>query len=708
MLKEALAQPGRNCWRLARADRLTVLVDAENYYGVLKRALLNARNSILFLGWEFDSRTSLVREAGISPPNTIGEVLDNSIRRNPQVQAHILIWKSSIIYSLHRELLTGWKLKWLGHRRLHFHYDDSHPLGASHHQKIVVIDDSLAFVGGLDVSNGRWDTRAHAPTDTRRSDPLLTSYPPFHDVMMMVSGPIARDLGDIARERWRCATGRRLARPQTATDPWPPGTPVGIEDVSVAIARTGPAWEEQPAVLEVEALHLDMIAAAQRSIYIECQYFASRRIAQALAARLRHPPSPEILIVSANDPTGLMERTAMGAARARLYHKLENFDGNRRISFYYPASGPNTDVKVHAKLMIVDDEALRIGSANLNNRSFGLDTECDLLLDARGDERVRTFIRSVRHDLLAEHLGVGAERIAEYESGEGLCEAVEKLCGGERTLVPLGPHVEESWHRLLPAGDVFDPERSVESIILHDDVASAGGGRTLRRKVVIGAAILSTIVILASLWRWAPLSGLLDTVALGDAIEDLRASPIAPVFVILAFLASGLLAVPVSLMIIASGALFGFVLGSVYALSGSLLSALLIYELGRKLGRDRVRRIAGTRVTKVSRSMVRSGIMVVATLRLVPVTVFTVVNLVAGASRIRLFDYVIGTLVGMFPVVAALSFFGDRLGAVLRKPDVVNTLTLVAVAVMIIYASDSLALRLARAAPPTSDPRQYQ
>lgn len=702
MLKEALAQPGRNCWRLARAERLTVLVDAENYYRVLKRALLNARHSILFLGWEFDSRTRLEREPGVGPPNTIGEVFDISVRRNPQLEAHILIWKSSIIYSLHRELLTGWKLGWLGHRRLHFQYDDSHPLGASHHQKIVVIDDAVAFVGGLDVSNGRWDTRAHAPTDARRSDPLLASYPPFHDVMMMVSGPITRDLGDIARERWRCATGQRLARPQTLHDPWPPNTPVGIRDVNVAIARTGPAWEEQPAVLEVEALHLDMIAAAQSSIYIECQYFASRRIAQALAARLRRPPSPEVLIVSANDPSGLLERTAMGAARARLYHKLENFDGNRRISLYYPVSGPNTDVKVHAKLMIVDDDALRIGSANLNNRSFGLDTECDLLLDARGDERVRKFIRSIRHDLLAEHLGVESERIEECESKEGLFQTIERLRGGEKSLVSLGPHVEESWHQLLPAGDVFDPERPVESIILRDDVASAGGRRTLRRKVVVGAAILSAIVILASLWRWAPLSGLLDTAALGDAIEAVRASPEAPVFVVLAFLASGLLAVPVSLMIIASGALFGLAMGSAYALVGSLVSALLFYELGRKLGRDRVRRIAGTRVTKVSRSMVRSGIMVVAMLRLVPVTVFTVVNLVAGAARIRLFDYVIGTLVGMFPVVAALSFFGDRLAAVLRRPDMVNTLTLVAVAVIIIYASDSLALRLVRAAPPTS------
>ncbi|HSV29529.1 MAG TPA: hypothetical protein VLL76_08215, partial [Candidatus Omnitrophota bacterium] len=195
-----LAQPGRNCARVAHADRLGMVVDGDEYFRALRHAILNARRSILMLGWEFDSRTRLLRGGAAGDEDEIGTLLDRVVRSRPGLEAHILIWDSALIYAFSREFGGLIKMDWLTHRRLHFRLDDSHPLGASHHQKIVVVDEAVAFVGGFDVSSQRWDTRAHEPRDPRRSDPAAPRYPPFHDVMAIVTGDVVRALADICRQ----------------------------------------------------------------------------------------------------------------------------------------------------------------------------------------------------------------------------------------------------------------------------------------------------------------------------------------------------------------------------------------------------------------------------------------------------------------------------------------------------------------------------
>ena len=98
----------------------------------------------------------------------------------------------------------------LSHRRVHFRFDDQHPLGGSHHQKVVVIDDRLAFVGGTDLTGHRWDTSEHRIDEPLRTTLTGKPYPPYHEVEAMVEGPIAADLGELARERWNRRGTRRL------------------------------------------------------------------------------------------------------------------------------------------------------------------------------------------------------------------------------------------------------------------------------------------------------------------------------------------------------------------------------------------------------------------------------------------------------------------------------------------------------------------
>src|SRR5262245_21334068 len=163
-----------------------------------------------------------------------------------------------MLFALERQLLPALRFGRRTHRRVHFALDGNHPLGGSHHQKLVVVDDVLAFTGGFDLAACRWDTREHRADDPRRCEPGFGAYAPFHDVGIVFDGSAARAVADLARRRWRAATGRRVRalRPAEAPSPWPSDLRPDLEHVELGLARTLPAWNGTPERREVEALHV--------------------------------------------------------------------------------------------------------------------------------------------------------------------------------------------------------------------------------------------------------------------------------------------------------------------------------------------------------------------------------------------------------------------------------------------------------------------
>ncbi len=202
--------------------RLALLVDGESYFKAFAAAAERARSSILILAWDFDGRTCLNcgAENG-DEPLLVGDFLNSLARRHGRLDVRVLIWDYPMMFDTERELPPVYGLSWKPHRRVRVRYDNTHPVAGSHHQKVVVIDDRLAFCGGLDLTSRRWDTCDHKPGDERRKADD-TPYPPFHDLMMMVDGEAARALEALARERWRFATGRGLKPARPGPDPWPP------------------------------------------------------------------------------------------------------------------------------------------------------------------------------------------------------------------------------------------------------------------------------------------------------------------------------------------------------------------------------------------------------------------------------------------------------------------------------------------------------
>lgn len=447
----------------ARADRVAVVVDAADYFRAFVEAVERARSSVLLLAWEVDSELELVRDGdGRSGPR-LAALLGERLERCPDLRVHALCWDFPVLYALERELMQRLRMGWATHERLRFRFDGHHPTGASHHEKVVVVDDRVAFIGGIDLARNRWDSSEHRPEDPRRQGPDGESYGPFHDLQAVVSGDLARALGDHARARWAAATGERLDRPAVESDPWPPSVTVELRDVELALVRTRAAHDDVPELLETERFHHQAIAAARRTVYIENQYLTSQEIAEALAERLAGPDPPEVVIVTTRRSEGWLEHSTMDQRRAGFVRRLRDADRSGKLAVYAPVVG-DAAPHVHSKLMVVDGRVAYLGSANLSRRSMRLDTECGLGFEARGREDVERFLAGLRDRLLAEHLGAEPEDVAGLVAEHGLLGAVERLRGGDRTLEPLVFDEDEMAPLLEPMATLADPDGPLDLI----------------------------------------------------------------------------------------------------------------------------------------------------------------------------------------------------------------------------------------------------
>jgi phosphatidylserine/phosphatidylglycerophosphate/cardiolipin synthase-like enzyme/uncharacterized membrane protein YdjX (TVP38/TMEM64 family) len=709
---------GRNCWRIVQAKRASFLVDAAAYFGAFRQAVARARHTVVIVGWDVDSRTSLVPH-GDGAPAELLPFLNHVLAERRELCVFVLCWDFSVIYTFEREPLPSYRFAWKGHPRLTFRLDGAHPLGASHHQKIVVVDDRLAFTGGLDLTIRRWDTPRHLAVDPDRVDPARQPYPPMHDVQMVVDGEAARALGELARARWLAAVGTPLPPPperaDAGPDPWPPGVAPELRNVPVGISRTIPSFGDAPGVREGLTLTLDAIAAARRWIYIENQFLTSAAVGQALARRLGEEDGPEVVAVLPREASGWLEQSSMGILRARLLRKLQAADRFGRLRVYYPhipGLGPGC-VNVHAKVLVVDDVLARVGSSNLSNRSMGLDTECDLALDAAADGRLAGDIASFRNRLLAEHLAVEPYQVADALAARGsLAGAVEALRahGGPngqgsnvRTLEPLPvPAVE----RDLPGvavnlavldGLVCDPEQPAPQKIIEDFVPTELR-RPVHRSLFGWGVLLLALCALIALWRLTPLRGLLDLERMTALGRALRGHPASPLLVLASYLGGALVLFPITLLLAATALVFDPVRGFAYGLGGALSGAALTYGIGRLLARVRPGWLSGPRLSRVRRQLQRRGILAIITARLLPVGNFSIINMVAGALGIRFRDFMLGNLIGLLPGILGLTLFADRLGNTLRNPRPRNVLVLAGLLAVILALLFWLRRRLARAA----------
>ncbi len=504
-----ILKPGRNCWNIRETEETGLLIDGRDYYLAFYEASKKARRYILISGWQFDSYVRLLRGSDAESPyedTRFLPFLNSLCENNPDLEIYILAWDFHIIFMMEREWMQDWIFNWSANSRIHFLFDNNHAIGASQHQKFVVIDGHVAFIGGMDICDNRWDDSRHKAYNPYRTDSDNKQYGPYHDIQTYHTGRLALQLADLFKGRWQHLTNSILELPE-APDHYDPGIAQGlsISTDRVALSRTyGKTFgNTQGSIVEIRNLYLDAIRAAEELIYIENQYFSSYAVYTALVERMQalNRPKLQIVIILPKRPQAILEEISVGITQSRILRSLRDLASRtgHSLGIYYTAAtaedGMEKPVYIHSKLLLVDDRFLSVGSANTTNRSLGIDIELNISWEVASllQHQLVRSIRQARITLLDEHSGVSRCRdCSSLGRIKGLVDQLNSLAdqpGYRLRRHGMDTFFDDSeWLKALEPGALpFDPERPYIEEDLYEIFSPNGSslfseGITLLRK----------------------------------------------------------------------------------------------------------------------------------------------------------------------------------------------------------------------------------
>jgi phosphatidylserine/phosphatidylglycerophosphate/cardiolipin synthase-like enzyme len=371
-------------------NAIDVLIDGASYFAAVEAAIRGARRSVTIAGWCMRPGFALVRD---EPPVLLRELLGEAAE---SLDVRVLLWAGAPVPALaprrstvragRDELTYGTRIK----VALDAHERPMH----CHHEKLVVIDDDVAFVGGIDLtdlSGDRYDTPEH-PARGRMG---------WHDVASRLRGPVVADVARHVAHRWEAVTGERLEAP--------PPDAVAAGDVELQIVRTVPEklYNFAPhGDFRIIEAYLRALRSAQHLVYLENQFLWSPEIIAILADKLRRPPADDFrLAIMLPGRPNIGEDDTRG--QLAVLTEADGTQGRFLATTIRARSGSTSDrVYVHAKVGIVDDRWLTLGSANLNAHSFYNDTEVNVVT------RDAALARDTRLRLWASHLERDIQEIA--------------------------------------------------------------------------------------------------------------------------------------------------------------------------------------------------------------------------------------------------------------------------------------------------------
>jgi phospholipase D1/2 len=679
-------EEGRNCWRIEKATYAAMITGVGNYYRCLHNSICKAKHSVFIVGWDMDSRIALVRgdDATDDCPSTLYDLIVSKARENPDLQIYLNKWDHSIVFSADREFMPAVRWRKAECPNIHFRFDSVVPIHGSHHQKLIVVDDEVAYCGGIDIGLYRWDTRDHSPFHRHRIDPASKldkakdkHYLPNHDIQMCVAGPAAQALGDLVRKRWLMATDYE-ALPLRSYDSvgipntWPESDPPGFKDVTVGVSLTFPPIGEAGPVQQIEKLYPEEIARAEKFIYIENQYLANDRIAAALNQKLKDNPDVRVLVFSSRDPAGLIEESTMWRKRVRFRKILQRGGVEDRAEMVYTliTDGQRTvPLHVHAKIMIVDDKTLHVGSSNLNNRSMMLDSECDLVILGE-DEKSCAKIAAIRNDLIREHCGMEVEEIQKLiDHGNPIADFLVDVPHSTQHFRKIRDSISDVAQRLTSFTDLGEPRKPFipalfKTFSKHDEVVGFP-----HKKVALGFLAIMTLVMMFLYWNNTFASDFMTAENLKHEIRSFREATWAIPTVIALYVIGGFMFVPVTLMIAVTAATFGPITGMLVSLAGALASAVATFGIGYIIGEGLFKNVANTAFLRITDRVKNAGVVTIAAIRMIPLAPYTLVNMILGVTSVRLIPYMLGTFLGLLPGTIAMVILADSLVHILQNPD---------------------------------------
>lgn len=489
----SILKPGSNCMDIYASNETGLLVDACDYYRAFYHTARKARRYILLAGWQFDSEVRLLRgeeERAAADDVRFLNFMEALCERTPELEIYILAWDFSAVFSLEREWFQDIIFNWSTNERMHFRFDNVHAVGATHHQKLVIVDGRIAFVGGMDICSSRWDDRYHLNENRERVDIDGTAYGSYHDIQSYHTGPVVKVLLDLFVQRWLNSGGDALKFPTTdgqITLDTSQAIPLPAHQVAVSRTQASLPQARQKQIHEIRRLFIDAIMSAEKLIYLENQYFSSHAIYWALIARMTTPDRPRLqIIMILPDRLPFTEELFLGLPQVKMLRSLQQVaeKTGHVLSVYSTAlvdEGRRKMTFIHSKLLLVDDRFLTVGSANATNRSMGLDTELNVsweATDPAAQTELVAAIRGVRASLLAEHAGLhGRGEEQRFEQVEDLTRHLECLADDHEARLcryQPDPSLQDSgWSEALePIARVVDPEKPVDGEYIFESLAN--------------------------------------------------------------------------------------------------------------------------------------------------------------------------------------------------------------------------------------------
>ena len=434
---------------------VVVTIDGRDTFEQFYVHLLKAKKSVLLANYDLDphlrfartypamtasGKSALIKSAcsrplagGIAEESrhyTLQDLLVEKARAGVEVK--IIVWQPRLVLRLlpgadergidgradDVEILNTIAKSYGMSDRLQVKIDSTAPtLTSAHHEKIMVVDGEVGFCGGFDLSNGKWDTRAHDYESQLRE----TNAEPWHDVHAIVRGPVVQDLVYHFQQRWLYADVRDKRAVRTATVNVSARQEPAAGDVPVVALRT---WKEMDRTGGIKAWYAEMFRKAKKAIYIENQFpFQSKSLTRLLAKRLAEEPELKVVIVGPMDPNlpglvgSMLSKMSVNDVNKNLAD-LRKLSGGR-VATYSLISQHRTmptmrkQIYVHSKIMIVDDQWMTIGSANLDKNGTDDSSEFNLGITS-AELAAKTRVR-----LWQEHTGdnVQRSRLVDFSQG---------------------------------------------------------------------------------------------------------------------------------------------------------------------------------------------------------------------------------------------------------------------------------------------------
>jgi phosphatidylserine/phosphatidylglycerophosphate/cardiolipin synthase-like enzyme len=386
-------------------NALDILVDGAEALPVIAEELRGARSHVHLTGWHFTPDFALTRDG---EPLVLRNLLAELAER---IDVRVLVWAGAPLplFRPSRGDVRKMREQLVEHTRIVCALDAKERPMHCHHEKTIVIDDRVAFVGGIDLtseSGDRYDTNRH-PSRANVG---------WHDACARIEGPAVVDVADNFRMRWHEVTAETLARAR-------PSAAAG--DLEVQIVRTIPerVYKAAPTgEFSILESYIRALQAAERFIYVENQFLWSPEIEAVLVDKLSNPPRPDFRLVLL-----LPSKPNSGADDTRgMLGKLIEVDADAgrllACTLYAPSGNLADPIYIHAKIAIIDDNWLTLGSANLNEHSLFNDTEMNVVCHDPG------LAQQTRLRLWAEHRELPLEQVPNdpVEAIDQLWEPISK------------------------------------------------------------------------------------------------------------------------------------------------------------------------------------------------------------------------------------------------------------------------------------------